>query len=414
MPSPKKLTIEQRGLVLFLVMVTALLLIAFVGALGVLSKRNLNDVVNQVDSKRAKYAAYAGLSEALKELRDDNTWGGPIPETPLLTDPNATYEVQVWNHINGSTGYEGNGGAWVPKGAALLRSIGRVSGQVSGASGLVALAGYYRPNFDFALFALGQVSVSDSFVRPYRSDGNPAQPDTAHVASKSTAGPAINVNTSTVEGNLIVGVNGDPALASAISVSGSTLTGNKKAADDEVNVQRFRDPDPANPSSGFPPDRDLTLDGGGVVRLSPGSYGDITISNGAVLSLIPDTTGGAFRVRNLNISGANTRLRVPDDQDGNRPVIIYVEESVNIVGPGSGAPIQDRLVGTFSPGSDDDANTVDVPTAPRELQIYMLPGSTGISVTNGAIAHLVTAGTDSTAPSMTVNSMERLSLKISQ
>ena len=42
-------------MILFMVMVTALLLIGFVGALGVLSKRNLNDVVDQVDSKRAKH-----------------------------------------------------------------------------------------------------------------------------------------------------------------------------------------------------------------------------------------------------------------------------------------------------------------------------------------------------------------------
>ena len=46
---------ENRGMILFMVMVTALLLIGFVGALGVLSKRNLNDVVDQVDSKRAKH-----------------------------------------------------------------------------------------------------------------------------------------------------------------------------------------------------------------------------------------------------------------------------------------------------------------------------------------------------------------------
>ena len=46
---------KKHGMILLFVMLTALMLISLVGAIGVLSKRNLNDVVNQVDSKRAKY-----------------------------------------------------------------------------------------------------------------------------------------------------------------------------------------------------------------------------------------------------------------------------------------------------------------------------------------------------------------------
>ena len=63
------------------------------GAIGVLSKRNLNDVVDQVDSKRAKYAAYAGLSETLAQLKTNPAWNTGFTDVPLQSDPNAKYSV---------------------------------------------------------------------------------------------------------------------------------------------------------------------------------------------------------------------------------------------------------------------------------------------------------------------------------
>ena len=70
-------------MILLFVMLTALMLISLVGAIGVLSKRNLNDVVNQVDSKRAKYAAYAGLSETLARLKTNSNWNAGLTNPSL-------------------------------------------------------------------------------------------------------------------------------------------------------------------------------------------------------------------------------------------------------------------------------------------------------------------------------------------
>ncbi len=381
---------KKHGMILLFVMLTALMLISLVGAIGVLSKRNLNDVVNQVDSKRAKYAAYAGLSETLARLKTNSNWNAGLTDVQLDSDPNAKYSVEIVNNINGGLGeptfWSVNAGAWIPVGAAWVRSVGKVGDRVEGAAGMIALAGHYRPKFDFALFARTSMTIEDSIVEPYRSDGIAvANPNVgANVGSNETGTPAIALNNSVINGDAIIGVTGDASLNSAIAAVSSTIRGSRSAADEHVTLQPFIPPFPASPDAS----RDLNLNGG-TYNLGPGDYHDINLSNGAILNLhpqfaAPDPLGRAevYVIHDLNVSDAGTKIRVPATQDGSLPIIIYVTGNVNI----SGA----IEVGTFMNGA------IETPTAPRELQIYMTGNGTNFRV-DGANVNLVVAGYDYTA-----------------
>lgn len=377
-------------MILLFVMLTALMLISLVGAIGVLSKRNLNDVVDQVDSKRAKYAAYAGLSETLAQLKTNPAWNTGFTDVPLQSDPNAKYSVEVVNNINGGLGeptfWSTVAGTWVPVGAAWVRSVGMVGDQAEGASGMIALAGHYRPKFDYALFARTRMTIVDSVVEPYRSDGvavaNPNKG--ANIGSNETGTPAISLNNSTINGDAIIGVTGDATLSSAIAAIGSTIRGARGAADEHVTLQPFIPPFPASTD----PTRDLIL-AGGTYNLGPGDYRNINLSGDAVLNLhpqfaAPDPLGRAevYVINDLTVSGAGTKIRVPATQDGSLPIIIYVTGNVDIS--------QAVELGTYMDAGTERA------TAPRELQIYMTGTGTEFKI-DGANANLVVAGYNYTA-----------------
>ncbi len=172
----------RDGIVLFAVMLAALLLIGLVGSVGILTKQNVRDIGKQVTTRRAHYAAQAGLAAGVAQLTPpagNLAWDLGLNPTPLSTDPGATYEVEVFNNIDGLKGDPGawapDGETWVPAGAAWLRSVGKVNAETAGSAGLFALAGFFRPRFDHAAFGVASVVVDQSSsVIAYNSDGTTA------------------------------------------------------------------------------------------------------------------------------------------------------------------------------------------------------------------------------------------------
>ena len=179
---------------------------------------------------------------------------------------------------------------------------------------MVALAGFFRPTFNFALFGLESINVTDSEIKPYRSDGQTPAPNTAHVGSRQTGSPAITLSNSTVEGDVIVGVNGDPTSGSAIASSGSSIAGDKKASDEEVNVQRFFQSPPVPVEFGDPT-WDVTLQGGGpdtVLDMPPGT-GDVQITvaqhshlSGAIVVTTPSKLAHVDVIKGVEMSVCQT------------------------------------------------------------------------------------------------------------
>ena len=284
-------------MVLLTVMFAALLLVSFVGAVGVLTKKNLSDVGRQVLRSRARYAAKAGVSAVISQLSSAPTWEVGYTNVPLTTDPQANYTVEVFNNWDGtkSPNLAPDGITWVPPGSVWIRAIGKVNETVDGSAGLLAIAGNFRPRFDHAVFGVRQVNVSGgSQILPYSSDpiNFPTVPDSAHVGSSALGSPCLAIDGSIIQGAAISGVSSDENSPGVISITGgSTITGGRQSAEESKSVKAFQ--------PGNTPDlaRDLTLAGagnhfnlehGGTIAppaTETGTYGNVVIQDGANLVL---------------------------------------------------------------------------------------------------------------------------------
>jgi hypothetical protein len=358
----------RSGAALAAVLLMSLILIGFVAAVGLLSRRDIALVNIRQWEKQAKYAAHAGLMRALGELQPPNTsWEAGFDKVPMPDDPQLSYSVEVFNNYDGSKGLPGawapDGTTFVPRGAVWLRSVGIVGDRhTEGVAGLVGLAGNFRPTFDHALFGDSRVEVNaGSQISAFNSEtGAPiAAPDGASIMSNASGTPAIRVTGAgtVVQGNAISGVSSDPLDPSVIEVSGGATVNQKLAADETTKILPFELARPAGIFLG----NNLTLDG--VTYQLPGhdpadpaspagNYDMISLSNGATLEL----AAGTYFVSEIQVSGGS-KIVLQSNVDEQHPVVIYVDRAVTILG--------NSEIGRSSPPLASEFLE-----APRRLQVY--------------------------------------------
>jgi hypothetical protein len=78
-------------------------------------------------SKQGLFAAEAGAADAFRQLVEDPSWAGPLPETPM--QGGALYWAEVTNNLTGSGEQTASNGARVPPGFAYILASGRPSPQ---------------------------------------------------------------------------------------------------------------------------------------------------------------------------------------------------------------------------------------------------------------------------------------------
>jgi hypothetical protein len=381
---------------LAMVLMMCLILIGFVVAVGLLSRRDIALVNVRQWEKQAKYAAQAGLMRALGELQPPNTgWDAGFDKVAMPDNPELAYTVDVFNNYDGSKGLPGawapDGTTYVPKGAIWLRAVGIVGERHSeGVAGLVGLAGNFRPTFDHAIFGETLVEVNaGSQISAFSSETGAlvAAPDAASIMSNAGGTPAIRVTGAgtAVQGSAISGVSSDPLDPAVIEVSGGATVNQKLAADETTKLLPFEIARPAGIHIG----NNLTLDGVTYQLPShdpadptspPGNYDSISLTNGATLEL----SAGTYFVSEITVSGGS-QIQLQSNVDEQHPVVIYVDRTVTI--------LDSSEVGRSSPPLGSD-----LLEAPRRLQIYFrddpaTPGASHLlTVSNQCKAFMVAAG----------------------
>lgn len=106
----------------FVLMVIALLLIT-VSTVATNGLGSLSQAKTEQFRKQAFFAAEAGAADALRQLVEDPSWAGPLPQTDL--EFHSSYSATVVNNIAGTSGpLTAANGASVPEGHAYILATG--------------------------------------------------------------------------------------------------------------------------------------------------------------------------------------------------------------------------------------------------------------------------------------------------
>ncbi|MEW6281960.1 MAG: hypothetical protein AB1758_25370 [Candidatus Eremiobacterota bacterium] len=281
--------LRDRGIAIIVVLLAMLLLAVIAGGMAAVGSHTLQLSRSSMQGDQALLAADSGAWRTAGELARNDAF----PGFPLLPLPStgATYRTSVTK----GPGTAPNGVS-VPAGLTYVLSTGTFGKNVRQVGLLLRLG---SSPFATAVFAADTVTVDDaSRVDSWdSSQGNyptGSQASRAHVGTNSVAPNCISWDSgSIVDGTLYVGPGAPPNAAFIDTSDGAAATGGVST----LTQLRPLPPVtlPANPPANF---FDIKSD----QSLPPGTYGHLTLDDGAVLTL----TGGTYTFRSIRVKNGST------------------------------------------------------------------------------------------------------------
>ncbi|MBI2267446.1 MAG: pilus assembly PilX N-terminal domain-containing protein [Armatimonadetes bacterium] len=307
----------RQGMAMAVTLVT-LAIVSLLGlAMGTIGMQSMNEKLRDSHNTQAFYAAEAGVLRTIREVDVDNSWSTGY-SNQALSLANAQYTVTIYNNLTGTSDLVVPGVGTIPMREAYVHSEGQ--------AGPVLLNGQRRVKrvlkvylyklpgnlFPYAAFGdqgvtMGGGATTDSFNS---SVGNYASTQASVDGDIGTNGTSVNIislggTTTTVNGDVAVGVGGVPATA--IRTTGGASYSSSSVLTSPVPMDSVQAP--TGTSLG-----DQSING--TVTLPPGIYGSLTATGGANVTL----TSGTYVFTTLSLSGsAQLNISVSGD-----PVIIYI------------------------------------------------------------------------------------------
>jgi hypothetical protein len=263
-----------RGSAIPLAMVAVLILLAMGTGLLSLGWHSRSNSIRTTSDIAARCAADAGLAKALFEMNEKlkiEPWNGSsLPQETNVSLPNfdAVYSYTVTGNI--SSGY-------------IVESIGN-SGQ---SQRTVSCTLQLRGPFEAAIFTENGIQLKNSAVVDwynYTADDRIMQ-----IGTNSIVPGSIGLkNSATVNGDIVVGVGGNPSIV--ISDYGATVTGDTRALTERYEMPPITLPEwlESLPSSGVI-ENDTTISSSGKYSgINLGNSETVTISGGITLYITGD------------------------------------------------------------------------------------------------------------------------------
>ena len=246
----KKARRSQHGLSLVItLLVVAMIAVVAFGAASV-SQSLLSMTDGASDASAAKYAAEAGLGDALSQLKANPAWATGFASKPLPTMSDITYTVTVANNATGSVPMTASDGTSVPPGDVYLLSVGQNGPTTRSAKCLCRpVGGASASVFNYALFGVTSLSVTggaevdgyDSEKGPYGSSNDSESASVGSDDKVETAGgidipgDVTSCGTITSQGQLNVKGNVESNDDIELGANG-TITGNISCCKGNVTI----------------------------------------------------------------------------------------------------------------------------------------------------------------------------------
>ena len=269
-----QLKLKKRGSAIPLAMVAVLILLAMGTGLLSLGWHSRSNSIRTTTDIVARCAADAGLTKALFEMNEKlkvEPWNGsslPLETEISLPNCDAVYSYTVTGDIN--NGY-------------IVESTGN-SGQ---AQRTVSCTLQLRGPFEAAIFTENGIELKNSAVVDwynYTADDRIMQ-----IGTNSIVPGSIGLkNSATVNGDVVVGVGGDPSIV--ISNYGATITGDTRALTERYEMPPITLPEwlESMPSSGVIQNETTISSSGKYSGINLGNSETITISGGITLYITGD------------------------------------------------------------------------------------------------------------------------------
>lgn len=259
---------KKRGSAIPLVMVAVIILLAMGTGLLSLGLHSRSFSIRTSSNIAARCAADAGLTKALFEMNEKlkiEPWNGSsLPQETNVSLPhfNAVYSYTVTGDINNGYNIESTG------------NCGQAQKTVSCTLQL-------RGPFEAAIFAENGIELKNSAVVDwynYTADDRIMQ-----IGTNSTVPGSIGLkNSATVNGDVVVGVGGDPGIV--ISNFGATITGDARALTERYEMPPITLPEwlESMPSDGVIQNDTIISSSGKYSGINLGNSETITINGGGI------------------------------------------------------------------------------------------------------------------------------------
>lgn len=323
---------KSRGLALAVV----LLLIPVVLVLGFGLTRVGVDSLHHAQaahySKRAVFAAEAGISRAMQELGENSAWTTGYTDQEM-TNSEDTYTVKVFNNASGAATITADNGAAVPPGMVYLLATGTSrEGRTDRAVGVLLVGSGGGPAFPYAIWGEDGIVGNGGHLRTDSYNSN----EGSYEDTKQDSGGDLGTNF--------------PSEGDDVSGPGLTLHGTGNEINGAVDVGHLGQagaPTISAPSGSYNPDAVTVLEtpkifppilpeqvpnltaatapdfAKGDNTLEPDkNYGDVDIQSGRNVTLSP----GTYVFHNLDVQA---ELKVEEG-----PVIIYITGRLKVFGQG--------------------------------------------------------------------------------
>ena len=277
----------------------------------------------------AEAAANAGIAEAVSELQANTLWSGTLNNSTAAS--NASYTMTFTpgtppystNNTAGVIAVTGYGGRQVPPKMVHLVALGLHEN-----SRLIEEALVGDSPFKQGIFAEDSVTLNGAVTL---SSMDPSISNAIIGTNAISAGSVTLNGTVDVQGSITVGPGG---TASAIDANGGASYQSFQAAPKEQSLPVIQSP--PGVSQG-----DRTFNGG-ISTLLPGTYGSLTVQNGAQLTL---SSGAYVFTDDIKSTGGNIQI-APGGV-----VTIYAEKDISFTG-------SNEINATMSDGSQPLASNL--------------------------------------------------------
>lgn len=185
---------------------------------------SLRQAKTQQFSKQALFAAEAGACDALRQLVEDPTFAGPIPETDLPLG--ATYSVEILNNITPGAGTQtAPTGAEVPEGFAYIFATGEY-GTINRRVGLLVSPGSSSA-FGLAVGSGGDTRMqgSKTIFGTVKASGDIRMQGSSRIIPLDGSGRVLASQDVRFQGSTRIDESQDVRARGAITTGGSTKGG---------------------------------------------------------------------------------------------------------------------------------------------------------------------------------------------
>lgn len=337
---------QKRGL-------AALAFVLLIGAVFFMMTAAVSTSVTQKQSvasfgnlkQRCRYAAYTGLQEALARMTADLNYTGVSLDNPVPGDPEALFDLEVYNNYFGTFVNPAPDGVVVPNKEVYIKTKGHLAASVTTRNITVGMAtlGFVGENhFNGAGVGTRGVTVINSRTDSYRSSsGKPSKyPYEWGCLWTNGTKNAMILNNADIRGYVMTGPFSD--LSQSIVKTGTTtISGNSKAVE-AANTSIKRVPKYRPP---FHPRDAVAVQAvnGSPLSFTPRGWRNLTIENSATVTLAP----GDYYISGKLTVRTNGKIVLAAGATKTNPVTLYVGEGVEI----ASAFVNDIPVKSAGPGA---------------------------------------------------------------